>query len=108
MFYNKESSYLHYGFQSHLFGMVKFLLNLVTVALASVAQLVGALSYTPKGWGFGFWSGHIPRLWVQSPLRSEWEATNQCFSLTLVFLTLYPSISKISKHIKINNKVSHS
>ena len=37
-------------------------------ALASVAQLVGASSHTQKGHGFDSWSGHMPRLWVQSSI----------------------------------------
>ena len=35
-------------------------------ALAGEAQFVGASSHTPKGWGFDSWSGHIPKLQVQS------------------------------------------
>ena len=31
-----------------------------------MVQLVGAPSHTPKGCGFDFYSGHIPRLQVQS------------------------------------------
>ena len=43
--------------------------NEIFPALASVAQLVGALSCKPKGCGFDPQSGHIPRLRVQSPVR---------------------------------------
>ena len=39
------------------------------LALASVAQLVGALSCEPKGCSFNSWLGHIPRLQVQSLVR---------------------------------------
>ena len=35
--------------------------------LASVTQLVGALSYKLKGHRFNSWSKHIPRLQVWSP-----------------------------------------
>ena len=38
------------------------------MALAGVAQLVGASSHRPKGHGFDSQSGHIPRLWVLSPV----------------------------------------
>ena len=34
-----------------------------------VAQLVGALIHAPKDCRLNSWSGHIPRLWVQSPVR---------------------------------------
>ena len=40
-------------------------------ALAGVAQLVGESSHTPKGYGFDSQSGHIPRLWVQSPDKAH-------------------------------------
>ena len=40
-----------------------------------------------KGWRFGRWSGRVR------------EATDQCFSLTSMFLSLPSSLSKINKHI---------
>ena len=40
----------------------------MVIALARIIQLVGASFHTPKGWGFDSWSGHITRLWVQSPV----------------------------------------
>ena len=40
------------------------------LALASVAQLVGALSHEPEGCGFNPQSGHMPMLWVQSTIRT--------------------------------------
>ena len=66
-------------------------------ALASVAQLVGASSSNQKVvdlipgdgtfLGTGFDPG--PGLGVYDPQsRCVWEATNQCFSLTLIFLSL--------------------
>ena len=36
-----------------------------------VAQLVGALSHTPKGCGFDPQSGHMPRLQVLSLVRAH-------------------------------------
>ena len=51
--------------------------------LAQVAQLVGVLCCKLKGPRFDSESGHI------------WEATNPCFSLTLIFLS-FPS--KIKTH----------
>ena len=54
-----------------------------------VAQLVGESSYTPEGWRFDSWSGHIPGLWIQSP-------TGACMGGNwLMFL----SLSKIDEHI---------
>ena len=35
------------------------------VGLASVAQLVGSSSYTPKVCGLDFWAEHKPRLQVE-------------------------------------------
>ena len=70
---------------------------IVKFTLASVARLVGALSHTSKvsdsipGAGmcldcrFDHHSGHIQ------------EATDHCFSLTLMFLST--SFSQINKHI---------
>ena len=44
---------------------------------ACVAQLVGALSHKQKGYRFESWSGHMPGLWVWSPvgvrMRSNWS-----------------------------------
>ena len=64
--------------------------NVKDLALANVA-LSWLESRTPKGWGFDSWSGHRPRLWVQSPVRvrmgSSWSG-----SLTSMFLS--PSLSK--------------
>ena len=34
-----------------------------------VALLVGVSSCRAKGHGFNSWSGHMPRLWVQYPIR---------------------------------------
>ena len=46
------------------------------------------LAYKPKGRQFNSQSGHVPRLWASSPVEDVQEATNQCISLTLVFLSL--------------------
>ena len=46
-----------------------------------VAQLLGALCHTPKGCRFDSLAGHV------------WEATNGCFSLTLMFPSLSLSLS---------------
>ena len=56
------------------------------LALAGVAQLVGVLSYKPKGCRFNSQSGHIPRWLVPSLVGGEQEATDQCFSLATMFL----------------------
>lgn len=53
------------------------------LALASVVQLIGALSYRPRGSGFDFQSGHIPRVGA--------KATDAF--LTLMFFSL-------SNHLK--------
>ena len=63
-----------------------------------VAQLFGVLFSTLKGRGFDSWSGHIPRLWVQSPVGERMGGT-QSMCLTLTFFSLPSSLSKINKHI---------
>ena len=60
-------------------------------SLASVAQFSGLLSYKLKGHGLDSWSGHMPKLWVQSWSGNIQEATHWCFSLTSMFLSLSPS-----------------
>ena len=66
-------------------------------ALTSVAQLVGRKM---KGYQFNSWSGHLPGVWVWSWSGLIWVATDRCFSLTLMFLSLsfsFPSpLSKIN------------
>ena len=41
-------------------------------------------------------SGHVPGLWVSSLVGGVQEATDQCFSLTMMFLSLSLKISKIN------------
>ena len=82
--------------------------SLRILALASVAQLVGILSYNQKVARFDSQSGHIAKLWVQFPIwvqaipnpgicdpqsKHIWEATHQCCFLTLMFLPLPVSFS---------------
>ena len=57
-------------------------LKLVTQALALVAQLVGALSCTPKCCEFDPQSGHIPGLGVQSLVGTH-SGGNLSLSLSL-------------------------
>ena len=64
-----------------------------------VAQLVGASSYTPKGCGLNPQSGHMPGLQARSPVGGVQEATDQCFSLTSMFLSLsFPLSSPLTKN----------
>ena len=58
------------------------------MALASVAEALGALSHIPKGCGFDSGPGHIPRFWIRSPVRAhprrqpiDVSLSHQCFSL---------------------------
>ena len=70
------------------------------LTLASVSQLVGASSLTPKGCRFDSQSGHIPRFWVQSLVGVQ--MCNQSLSLSLSlspFLSLLSSLLQINKHI---------
>ena len=48
--------------------------------MASVAQLVGASSHKSKGHGFDSWSGHMPKLWVWSPVRACTRGNTSVFS----------------------------
>ena len=64
------------------------------MALASVAQLVGALSHTPKACGFDSQSGHILGCGFYPQLEGMQEAADQCFSVSLsVSLPLSVSLS---------------
>ena len=58
-----------------------------------VAQLVGALSHTPKVCGFSSRSGHIPRLWVQSPVRAYRRGSQSTFLSYSFSLSLSLSLS---------------
>ena len=76
-------------------------------ALAGVAQLAGASSRRPKGCGFDFLSGHIPRLWVRSPVGVRTGGCTQLgcnlsMFLPMAFLPL-PLPSSLSLK-KINNE----
>ena len=59
-----------------------------------VAQSVGVSSHTPKGCRFDSRSGHILGCGLDPWLGHLWEATNQCFSHTSMFLSLSFSLSK--------------
>ena len=53
-----------------------------------------------KGCQFNSWSGHMPGFWARSPVGGVWEAADQCFSHTLMFLSLSFSLpSPLSKKI---------
>ena len=47
--------------------------KIMTVALASVGQLVGVPSCEPKACRFNSQSGHMPGLWIWSPVRVRRE-----------------------------------
>lgn len=72
--------------------MIKAVKN-ITSALAGVAQVVAALSHTPKGGQFDSQLGHVPRLLVQFPAWAVWEAPSGCFSVALMFLSFSVSLS---------------
>ena len=77
------------------------------IALASVSQLILASSHIPKGWMFNSPSGHIPRLWVQFPVR-EWVlflvqvymGVNQVMFLFLSLLLSLISINIFKNYFK--------
>ena len=81
-----------------------------------VAQLVGALSLTPKGCGFDPQSGYTSRLWVLALVRVHMRGNQSMFhshidlslslSLSLCFslsLSLPCSLKKIKKRIKLSS-----
>ena len=47
------------------------------------------LSCKPKGHRFDSQWGHMPGLWARSLLGGKQEATDQCFSVTSMFLSLF-------------------
>ena len=68
------------------------------------SQLVGASLCEPKGYGFDSWSGHMPRLWVQSPVgvhaKGSWSVLLSHINVSLPLCLSPPSpLSKISKHV---------
>lgn len=65
--------------------------------------LVGVLSCALKGHRLDYWSGHIPRLWIQSPVPGQGmygrqlmdvPHSHRCFCL---FLSLPFSLKSIKK-----------
>ena len=67
-------------------------------ALASVAQLLGASSRAADGCGFDSWSGHVPGLWVRSPVGSAMGGNQTMFlSLSLALSPPLINILKIKK-----------
>ena len=84
-------------------------------ALANVTQLIGASFSTPKGCRFNSLSGHMPRLWVQSPVGVSMGG-NQLISLSLSLSLTHThththtpsSLSKINKHTKRKRKTGNS
>ena len=79
-----------------------------TWALAGVAQLVEALSHTPKGCGFDSRSGHMPRLGAQSPIGVRMRGHQSMFlSHTDMSLSLPSSLSNsINNNTKPQNLYS--
>ena len=74
---------------------------------SQVAQLVGVLSHRPKVLKFDSWSGHIPKLWVQSiPGWSTYERQpiNVCLSLPLPTLPFSLKATKKCPWMRIKRK----
>ena len=59
----------------------------VKISPGWVAQLVGVLSHTPKGWGFNSGQDTYLGCGFDPQLGHVREATNQCLSLTLMLST---------------------
>ena len=67
-------------------------------------QLVGVLSHKPTSCGYNPQSGHIPRLWVQSPIRAHAGGNCLMFLSHILFLSLSspPSFPLSLKSIQIS------
>ena len=103
-------------FQNSLYSISPFLLRFYfcnyffksEFCLGQVVQLVGASPHTPKGCRFNSWSGHIPRLRVQSPVRAH-TGDNQSMFLSHINVSLSLSLShahllclsQINKHLHV-------
>ena len=79
-------------------------LKSTATALAGMVQVVGeSSSFRPKGHRFDPWSGHMPRLWVQSPVGACLRGNQLMFlshiNIFSLFLSLCSSLSKSTKHI---------
>ena len=71
--------------------------------LASVDQLMGALSSKPKGCGLDSWSGDMPRLQVWSPVSMDGyksQLTDVSLSHQCFFSSLSPSLPLSKKKRK--------
>ena len=80
-----------------------------TLSPGRVAQLSGAWSHAAKGWGFDSWSGHMPRLKVQSPVGAHIGGNQSVFlphiDVSLCFsVSLSVSLSLLSVNIFFNFK----
>ena len=73
-------------------------------ALASVAQLVGALFHKLEGHRLSYQSGHMPGLWVQSPVKLHGRGNQLMFlSHTGASLPLSPSIPLSLKSMSMSS-----
>ena len=70
-------------------------------ALTGMAQWAGCHSPKPKGCQFNSWSGHMAWVAGQVPCWAMQEASDQCFSRTLMFLSLSLSLPLSLKTDKI-------
>ena len=68
------------------------IIRIICIALAGVAQWVEHQPANPKAAISIPQSGHMPGLRARSPVGCVQEATSQCFSCTLVSLSLSPSL----------------
>lgn len=82
-------------------GFLDVCFNVYIIALAGVAQWVGATAHAPEGPGFDSRSGHIPRLQVLFPVLlstgGNWQHSHISISPRLpslcVWLSLPPALS---------------
>ena len=69
---------------------IKLLEEIIERAPAGVAQMVGLSSHRPKGHGFDFQSGDIPRLWFNPWWGHLQESTQWMFLSDInVFLSFF-------------------
>ena len=74
----------------------------INTVILTLARWLSWLEYRPihqkkKDWGFDFWSGHIPRLWVRAPVGVH-TGSNQS-----LFLSLSPYLPFSLKSVNVSS-----
>ena len=106
---NKKFSTSQSTFQSHILILDNTIKPLRSQKRHTSPGWCGSVdwvpAFKPKGHQFDSQSGHMPGLQARSPVRGVWEATNQCFSRTSMYINVslspfLPPPLKINKSLK--------